>query len=60
MDEAFREGIINLNTRQFGKAIELIVTLIKDYKTNTNFDLYDSKRKRHIEVQSSRVFKKIN
>ena len=60
MDEAFREGIINLNTRQFGKVVELIVTLIKDYKTSTNldFDLYDSKRKRHIEVKSSRVFKK--
>ena len=60
MDSAFREGIINLNTRQFGKVVELIVSLIKNYKvsTNLNFDLFDSKRKLYIEIKSSRVFKK--
>ena len=60
MDQIFREGIINLNTRQFGKVVELIVSLIKSYKVSTslNFDLFDSKRKLHIEVKSSRVFKK--
>jgi len=60
MDEAFREGIINLNTRQFGRFVELIVKLIKGFKDSTDldFDLYDSKRKKTIEVKSSRVFKK--
>ena len=60
MEKTFKEGIINLNTRQFGKVVELIVTLITNYKTSTHldFDLYDPKRKLHIEVKSSRVFKK--
>ena len=59
MDEKnFREAIINLNTRQFGKVVELIVTLIKHYEISTHldFDVYDPKRKMKIEVKSSRVF----
>ena len=60
MNDDFRDGILSLNTRQFGQAIELIVQLLKGYENSKSleFDLYDSDTKEKIEVKSSRVYKK--
>ena len=59
-DDIFRDGIINLHTRQFGKVVELVVQLLKDYQDSgqLDFDLYDPKTNKNIEIKSSRVFKK--
>ncbi len=59
MNDSFRDGIINLHTRQFGKVVELIVQLLRDYQDSNqlDFDLFDPDTNKHIEVKSSRVFK---
>ena len=59
-EDLFRDGIISLNTRQFGTVVELIVKLLKDYQESNqlDFDLFDPETKRSIEVKSSRVFRK--
>lgn len=59
-EDLFRDGIISLNTRQFGTVVELIVKLLKDYQESNqlDFDLFDPETKRNIEVKSSRVFRK--
>ena len=59
MDDHFRDGIINLHTRQFGKVVELIVQLLRDYQDSNqlDFDLFDPNTSKNIEVKSSRVFK---
>ncbi len=59
-DDLFRDGIINLHTRQFGRVVELIVQLLKDYQDShrLDFDLFDPATSMNIEVKSSRVFKK--
>jgi len=60
VEDSFRNGIINLNTRRFGTVVELIVQLLKDYQESNqlDFDLFDPKTNQRIEVKSSRVFKK--
>ncbi len=60
MEDLFRDGILNLNTRQFGTAVELIVVLLNRYKKNNNLDcdLIDPETNKKIEVKSSRVYKK--
>jgi len=59
-DDLFRDGIINLHTRQFGRVVELIVQLLRDYQDSNrlDFDLFDPETNMNIEVKSSRVFKK--
>ena len=60
MVNEFRDGILTLNTRQFGTVIELIVQLLRGYEKsgNTKFDLRDADTGKRIEVKSSRVYKK--
>ncbi|MBC6444698.1 MAG: hypothetical protein GDA50_04590 [Alphaproteobacteria bacterium GM202ARS2] len=60
MSDDLRDGILSLNTRQFGTVIELMVQLLKDYKNSENleFDLYDPHTNEKIEVKSSRAYKK--
>ena len=60
MENLFRDGIINLNTRQFGTVVELIVTLLRDYQESNklDFDLFDPQTGKNIEVKSSRVYRK--
>jgi len=59
-EDSFRDGIINLNTRQFGTVVELIVKLLRDYQDSEqlDFDLFDPETKMNIEVKSSRVYRK--
>lgn len=59
-DDLFRDGIINLHTRQFGRVVELIVQLLRDCQDSNrlDFDLFDPETNMNIEVKSSRVFKK--
>lgn len=56
--ERFREGILNLNTRQFGTAMEIVVVLLRHYcfSQKSEYDLIDKDGKK-IEVKSSRVLK---
>ncbi len=57
MPDDLRDGIIGLNTRQFGRVIELIIGFIyrqRDSK-ELSFDLKDGETK--IEVKGSRVLK---
>lgn len=60
MENSFRDGIINLNTRQFGTVVELIVQLLKDYEMSNelDFDLFNPETNETIEVKSSRVYRK--
>lgn len=60
MQNLFRDGIINLNTRQFGTVVELIVQLLKDYQMSnkSDFDSFDPETNETIEVKSSRVYRK--
>lgn len=57
MSDEFRDGIFNLNTRQFGRVVELIVAFIYKYRDSddTAFDLIDNGHR--IEVKGSRVLK---
>ena len=59
-DYSFRDGIINLHTRQFGRVVELIVQLLRDYQDSMQLDhdLFDPKGGQKIEVKSSRVFRR--
>ena len=60
MSDDFRDGIINLYTRQFGTVVEILIKFLYSYQDSLDlsFDLIDCKNK--IEVKGSRVFKKIN
>lgn len=57
--DKFREGIIDLNTRQFGTASEIIIEILKDYigSGKLEFDLIDIDENK-IEVKASKVYKK--
>ena len=60
MIEDFRDGLLSLNTRQFGKVAELIVQLLQDYgdSNKLEFDLLSLDTGEKIEVKASRVYKK--
>ena len=57
--EKFRDNIMNLNTRQFGKVGEVIVEILKDYvdSGDLKFDLVGADGQK-VEVKASRVWKK--
>lgn len=59
MCEKFKNSLINLNTRKFGTAIEMIIAnLYKfDISSDLKYDLSNEKKKK-IEIKSSRVYKK--
>lgn len=60
MSDDFRDGIVSLNTRQFGRVVELIVLLLRNYEDSKDnaLDLYDPETNEKIEVKGSRVYKK--
>ena len=60
MTDEFRDRMLTLYTRQFGKVAESLVKLLKNYSESDTleFDLYDSATNERIEVKSSRVYKK--
>lgn len=56
----FRDGIMNVNTRQFGKVAELVIQILKKHinSDTVHYDLKDIDNKnKKIEVKASRVFK---
>lgn len=55
----FRDGIIDMNTRQFGTVAEIIIIILKKYISSgkLDFDLIDIEKKK-IEVKASKVFRK--
>ena len=57
--EKFRDGIIDMNTRQFGTVAEIVVMLLKNCMESKKleFDLVDIHDKR-VEVKASKVLKK--
>ena len=57
MPNNLRDGIVGLNTRQFGRVIEILIGFIYNQKDSKDlsFDLADGKIK--IEVKGSRVYK---
>lgn len=54
----FKNNFLNLNTRQFGTAVEVVVALLKKYSPSQSleFDLISNNGKKY-EVKSSRVYK---
>ncbi len=57
--EKFRDGIIDIHTRQFGTAAEIIVMILKKCieSKKLEFDLVDINNNK-VEVKASKVFKK--
>ena len=57
--DRFRDGIININTRQFGTAAEVIIKILKNCidSKKLEFDLIDIDRNK-IEVKASKVYRK--
>lgn len=60
MNREFKQGLLQLNTRQFGSVVEVIVKLLADYQDSEklDFDLIDEETGKRIEVKSSRVQRK--
>ena len=54
----FRDGLIDLNTRQFGTSAEVVIKILKDCidSKKLEFDLIESDRHK-IEVKASKVFR---
>ncbi len=59
LKDDFRDGIMNVHTRQFGTVAELVIRILKNHINSgkIHFDLIDIDNKK-IEVKASRVFKK--
>lgn len=59
MSDSFRDGIMSLHTRQFGKVAELFIKLLRGYKGGKTLahDLYDHGSDESIEVKSARVYR---
>ena len=57
--EKFKDGIIDMHTRQFGTAAEIIIMILKGCigSKKLEFDLVDIDSKK-VEVKASKVFKK--
>ena len=57
--DRFREGLLSLNTRQFGNATEIIIQILHSYKESKTleYDLVDNTNLK-IEVKASKVLKK--
>ena len=55
----FRDGILSLNTRQFGNVVEILIRFInkQKYSKVMLFDSFDIDNKK-IEIKASRVYKK--
>ena len=57
MSDDFRDGIINLNTRQFGRVVELLIKVIYQQSDSNclSYDLVEGDDR--VEVKASRVLK---
>ena len=58
MCDDFKQSFINLNTRKFGRATEIIIGIIYDLNISDNLEYDLSKNDLKIEIKSSRVYKK--
>lgn len=57
MSDDFKDGIINLNTRQFGRVVELLIKVIYQQSDSNclSYDLVEGNYR--VEVKASRVLK---